>query len=44
MEVDYGTAQRVAPAKATQREVCICVCVGGPMCLSRQQRTSLPHH
>lgn len=44
VEVDCGTAQRVAPAKAAQRNVCVCVCVSGPMCLSRQQRTSLPHH
>lgn len=44
VEVDCGTTQRVAPAKAAQRKVCICVCVSGPMCLSRQQRTSLPHH
>lgn len=41
---DCGRAQRVAPAKAAQRNVCICVCVSGPMCLSRQGRTSLPHH
>lgn len=44
MEVDCETAQRVAPAKAAQRMVCICVCVSGPMFLSSQQRTSLPHH
>lgn len=44
VEVDCGTAQRVAPAKAAQRRVCMCVCVSVPMCLSRQQRTSLPHH
>ena len=44
VEVDCGTAQRVAPAKAAQRNVCVCVCVSAPMCLSRQQRTSLLHH
>lgn len=36
-----GRAQRVAPAKAAQRNVCVCVCA--PMCLSRRGTTSLPH-
>lgn len=44
VEVDCGTAQRVPPAKAAQSKACVCVCVSGPMCLSRQRRTNSPHH
>lgn len=44
VEVDYGSAQRVTPAKAAQRNVCICICVSDPMCPSRQQWITFPHH
>lgn len=39
------TAQWVVnTAKGAQRNVCIRVCVSGPMCLSEQQRTNAPDH